>query len=168
MVNNVVLIMLVVQSVLMSVKMTDCILHKKHLNPDGYGVYYRYDRIAKKTWHEFAHRMVWEEHKGPIPKGMCVCHKCDVRNCINIDHLFLGTQADNMRDKVSKGRQSKGKRHGELTQAKQGPIPTKLNWTKVNKIRALAKTKTQRELAKQFKVSQVTIHNVVTGKTWKD
>ena len=72
-----------------------------------------------------------------------------------------------MRDKVAKGRQAKGKEHAEKTKAKQGPIPTKLDWDQVRAIRNLSSKKTQRELAKMFDVSQVTIFNVVNLKTWK-
>ena len=50
------------------------------------------------------HRLIWLLLKGEIPKEMCVCHKCDNRICLNIDHLFLGTKGDNSDDKRNKGR----------------------------------------------------------------
>lgn len=48
--------------------------------------------------------MVWEREHGPIPDGMVVCHRCDVKVCCNLAHLFIGTNADNQRDKREKGR----------------------------------------------------------------
>ncbi len=69
----------------------------------GYGrVDYRGQRWA-------VHRLMWTAANGPLPSGagphgMSVLHKCDVPSCCNPDHLFLGTQADNMRDMASKGR----------------------------------------------------------------
>lgn len=50
------------------------------------------------------HRHAWELAYGPIPKGMVICHTCDNTRCVNISHLFMGTQADNMRDMREKGR----------------------------------------------------------------
>lgn len=52
-----------------------------------------------------AHRAVWILTKGPIPKGLFVCHACDNRKCINIDHLWLGTHRENVKDMIDKGRQ---------------------------------------------------------------
>ena len=53
---------------------------------------------------EFAHRAAWEEWREPIPPGHKVCHRCDNSLCINPDHLFVGTQRDNIRDMHAKGR----------------------------------------------------------------
>jgi hypothetical protein len=67
-------------------------------NKDGYG---RYSNSG------YAHRISWEMHFGKIPAGMFVCHKCDNPPCVNPDHLFLGTNQDNVNDMRAKGRGSK-------------------------------------------------------------
>ena len=73
--------------------------------PTGYGHIGFYQNRNCGT-----HRVAWILTHGDIPKGLCVCHKCDNPPCINPDHLFLGTRADNVHDRDAKGRTHKGKR----------------------------------------------------------
>lgn len=63
-----------------------CYLCTSHyLNKDGY------PKISKGGRKFLMNRYLWEQQNGPIPKGICVLHKCDVPSCINLDHFFLGT-----------------------------------------------------------------------------
>ncbi len=70
------------------------------LHGSGYGIF----GIGKTTYR--AHRISWTLKRGPIPKGLFVLHKCDVRACVNPSHLFLGTNQDNVNDMIRKGRNS--------------------------------------------------------------
>lgn len=84
---------------LRNVKKTDgCWLWTGYTSTFGYGMM----RFMGKS--QNAHRLSWQVHRGPIPDGLSVLHKCDVPACVNPDHLFLGTQSDNMKDCASKGR----------------------------------------------------------------
>jgi len=81
-------------------KTDTCWLWVGNIHKRGYG---QFKLKGKKVG---AHRVSYELFKGPIPKGLCVCHTCDVRHCVNPDHLWLGTQKENIRDMYSKGRES--------------------------------------------------------------
>jgi hypothetical protein len=75
---------------------TGCLLWTACRINTGYGLL----RWRGRPW--LAHRAAWMARHGPIPPGLCVCHRCDVRTCINPTHLFLGTQKDNMVDMAAK------------------------------------------------------------------
>lgn len=75
---------------------------------DGYGMVWYKGRLVS------AHRLMWEFSNGEIPKGIQVLHKCDNRKCINPDHLFSGSQRDNIQDAISKGRYDSAK-YGQMT-----------------------------------------------------
>lgn len=74
--------------------------------PNGYG------RCTSPTQLDaYTHRFSWEMAHGAIPDGLCVLHRCDVRNCVNPAHLFLGTYADNNHDMRAKGREYRRPKH---------------------------------------------------------
>lgn len=77
---------------------TGCLLWLGFVNENGYGMLY----VAGRN--RLAHRTLFALSNGPIPDDICVLHRCDTPICVNPEHLFLGTQADNVRDKVRKGR----------------------------------------------------------------
>jgi len=66
-----------------------------------------YGQISSAGVQVYAHRLSYAAYRGPIPVGLFVCHKCDVRTCVNPDHLFLGSAEDNAQDRERKGRSNK-------------------------------------------------------------
>lgn len=103
----------------------------------GYG-YLRHDGIMQS-----AHRLSYRKHVGQIPTGMFVCHSCDERLCVNPNHLWLGTNADNTRDKMKK------KRHRVATGAANGS--TKLTDEQIREIRAkVAGGQKQKDVAAEY------------------
>src|SRR5438445_9786749 len=72
--------------------LTGCHIWQGHDNGDGYGC------LRYQGRYHPAHRLAWSLKHGPIPKGMIICHRCNVRRCVNPDHLVLGTRADNNAD----------------------------------------------------------------------
>lgn len=76
----------------------------------GYGQVAR--KAGGKVFVRYAHRIAYEREYGVIPEGLHVCHRCDNPGCVRPEHLFLGTDKDNVRDCMSKGRNSKPPRNG--------------------------------------------------------
>lgn len=72
-----------------------------------------YGRVGVNGHNRRAHRVSWAQENGPIPNGMLVCHKCDVRCCVNPDHLWIGSDLDNSHDMLAKGREKW--MHGETS-----------------------------------------------------
>lgn len=146
---------------------TGCWLWSDVLNGRGYG----HLTFNRKVY--LAHRFSWELHRGPITDGLFVCHKCDVRSCVNPDHLFLGTCKDNLQDMGRKGRsamQSNPEARRKVGLAHQGERNTtsRLTTEQVLGILALRPTKrgdVARE-ARRLGVHSVTVSDVLNGRTW--
>lgn len=109
-----------------------------------------------------AHRVSYELYKGPIPDGLHVCHECDVRNCVNPDHLFLGTHADNMADMNKKGRAALPDNSGENNGK------SILVEFQVRVIRRLLcmQSLTQKEIGSIFGVGFSNISAIKNGRSW--
>ena len=90
-----------------------CWVWNGSLFPTGYGQFQ--PERKRSSAGGLAHRWAYILLVGPIPVRKSVLHRCDNKSCVNPDHLFLGSQADNIADKVAKGRQARGERHGMST-----------------------------------------------------
>lgn len=124
----------------------------------GYGQFW----FENKKWQ--AHRMSYEIYIGPIPGKFLVCHKCDNRQCINPDHLFLGDHRDNALDSVRKGRAAACNQEGEnnpnvknnrqiIEEIRKKYIPRKYSLDKI---------------AKEYDLAPQTVHDIVRRKIWKN
>lgn len=138
-----------------------------------------------------AHRYAFEQAYGPISAGLWVLHRCDVPECVNPEHLFLGTHGDNMADMTRKGRHGTGGaaptgvRNGMVTHPERHryrlyheTVPVgedagnaRLTAAQVAEIRqrkpAGSKFPTYRQLGREYGVTGETISNIVRGKNWR-
>lgn len=120
-----------------------------------------------------AHRASYILYKGEFDKNLIVCHTCDNPCCVNPNHLFLGTQKDNMTDKVFKNRQAKGKTHRAYLypeKIKKGEFNgnSKLSFTIANQIRleySIGNTSCKK-LSKKYGISSSGIHKIITNKSY--
>ena len=114
-----------------------------------------WDRYGGFGRREYAHRASWRINRGNIPEGLEVLHKCDNPLCVNPNHLYLGTQVDNLRDAYNRN-----------PNAPFGPVSKKLDANKIRLIRNLynAEIYTQIELSRRYGVSDSYIWAIVNGR----
>jgi hypothetical protein len=113
----------------------------------GYG----FVGFGSRSW--LAHRLAWYAHRGPIPKGHFVCHSCDNRRCIAIEHLFLGTPQENVNDMLRKGR---GRWKSRLREKQVVDIK-----------RQLADGEPVAAIAKHYGVTYATVLAIKAGRNWR-
>jgi len=132
-------------------KTEGCWLWARALDTRGYG------HIRDKGLSKRAHRVAWELSNGLVPVGMQVCHTCDVRHCVNPDHLFLGTSHENIRDAVDKGRFQHGETSGSA----------KLRESDITDVFILnAAGWSQAKIGARLGVSGSTIGSILRGEKW--
>jgi hypothetical protein len=138
-------------------KTESCWLWTSTKNKSGHGTF----RFAPDETMKKAHRVSWELANGPIPLGMVVCHNCpsgDNPACVNPAHMFLGDQAENVRDCVRKGRIPLGAKRAS----------SKLTAEIVTRIRALAREgRSSASLAREFGVATATARAIVLRLKWR-
>lgn len=135
-----------------TVSASGCWVFCGRIRPDGYGQINPGGRSGQMM---LAHRASWEVHFGAIPDGMSVCHRCDNPPCVNPDHLFVGSHAENMRDRNRKGRVSRGKK----TRHFSGPELTSI------RIRYLS-GESCAAIARSLSRRPCVIQNIVHGRTY--
>ncbi len=104
-----------------------------------------------------AHRAAWQIQRGPIPKGQCVLHRCDIPLCVRGSCLFLGTRAQNTADMVKKGRQARGAQ-------KRNAVFTERSVREVRRRYVAGQSPT--EMARERNVSLRTIWDIIQRRRW--
>lgn len=116
-----------------------------------------YGQIRCEGKQRKAHRVAWEVANGrPVPDGLCVCHKCDVRACVNPDHLFLGTLKDNYDDMARKGRRA----------VLRGEKGTNARLTVEQVVAIRADRRLLREIAADYGIDQAHVSQIKLRKRW--
>lgn len=155
-----------------SVDTDECIPYPV-LSRNGYGQMQTY--LEGKKVHYLMHRVAYQVYyKDDLTPSDVICHKCDNPACVNPKHLFKGTHQDNVQDKVSKGRQAKGKNNGRYidgrTSIKINKQATahgrKLTKEQVLEVRELRKSHTLKEISELTSISLSSIKDICSGRTY--
>lgn len=118
----------------------------------------RYGSFKLGKYNMLAHRAAYILTHGEIPEGESVLHRCDNPACVNPNHLFLGTQLENMKDRQAKNRQARGKTNGR----------SKVTDNDVSNIRAEARSGSNpAAIARAYGVSRDAVSDIISRKTWK-
>jgi hypothetical protein len=127
--------------------------------PEGYGLFWNGERQVR------AHRFAWELVNGPIPAGLSLCHSCDNPPCVRPDHLFVGTQRQNLEDMTRKGRRRS--RPPVREQNGSANAMAKLTEEQVAHIKGMAAAGHYHDdIAARFGVTRANV-SYVTRKTWR-
>lgn len=135
-----------------------------------------YGNIGYKGTSDYAHRVSWLLHNGPIPDGAYVLHRCDIRCCVNPNHLFLGSALDNAQEMIQKGRQRFHWKKGQTAHnkgkpshiAKENHGMAKLTEHDIAEIRRrYEEGEAQKMLGAAFGVHQSHISRIIRIENWK-
>lgn len=122
--------------------------------------HFGYGLMKVRGKNDRAHRISWRIHKGEIPKGKLVLHKCDNPICSNPEHLYLGTQSDNVKDIYNRNRRSqRGEKNNQ----------SKLKENQVREIRKkyTGKRGELKSLGEEYRVNYNTIRLIIRNERWK-
>jgi len=127
-----------------------CWLWTGAVNSKGYGSFSLDGKLMT------AHRASWLIHKRRGTGGLMICHRCDTRTCVNPDHMFLGTNTDNQRDSIQKGRRP----------PTSGEMNPRARLSESDAVAILQDTRTQKVIAAQYGVSTSTVAMIKSGRNW--
>lgn len=117
--------------------------------------------IGKDSAVAYAHRVAWELYRGEVPDGMSVLHTCDVPSCVNPDHLWLGTQDDNMKDCAEKGRIVPGRNN------QRGETASRAKLTERDVLEIRTRALSRKQYAAKFGIHWVYVKAIQRRDTWK-